>query len=274
MIKNNSILTDQRLDEDFKKNGYVIVGQLPEENLDRLNTIFKEDRNLHCEGFSTTFLSSDLDTFRMVSKAIHIELQPVLKDLLIEYRPIFYCYTNKGPMGEKKTGLLPMHQDISFTSETGRPSIGLWIPLVDVDDDNGSLRIIPKTHKLSRAIRGPGTPFAGSKISHKILELSSVAIMEKAGSIVLMDQAVYHGSLYNKGQNMRPVAVSTLLPNEQKLAYYHRVKGVDKNLLEEYMVDDDYFFQNRIGSRPKGQKPIRIFEEEVTYVTGKVLEKL
>lgn len=57
------------------------------------------------------------------------------------------------------------HQDSSLLDEASRPGIYCWVPLVDVDERNGWLEVLPGSHRLGNVQRTLNVPwqFAGQE---------------------------------------------------------------------------------------------------------------
>ena len=91
----------------------------------------------------------------------------------------------------KKTGKpqeFPWHQDNGYTFVTPQQYLTLWIPLVDVDADNGCPWIAPGLHKLGTLEHWP------TDIGLKCLETApdAVCVPAKAGDVVVFSSLAPH----------------------------------------------------------------------------------
>ena len=80
-----------------------------------------------------------------------------------------------------------------------------WIPLCDVDIENGAIGFIPKSHKLYNYKRAFPFPASYTPIVSNELELMNyLEILDmKAGEMVFFNNLTVHGSFANYGNTVR-----------------------------------------------------------------------
>lgn len=98
----------------------------------------------------------------------------------------------------KKTGKpqeFPWHQDNGYTFVTPQQYLTLWIPLVDVDAENGCPWIAPGLHRLGTLLHWP------TEIGLKCLENvpDAVCVPAKAGDVIVFSSLAPHRT----GPNLR-----------------------------------------------------------------------
>lgn len=107
-------------------------------------------------------------------------------------------------------GAVPWHQDKSYWPDANsNPVITVWIPLVDVDEENGCLHIIPRTHRhrlLSwHKETYSGTGYTETDEEHLTKEKQKriVPLPVKAGTAILFNDRCLHMSTPNKAKTVR-----------------------------------------------------------------------
>jgi hypothetical protein len=242
------VFQDLQLQRLFDRCGYVTVDLLDPRSISLLLAVFERFVDRHTDSFSATLLSPDLEYRRLANDEVQSIIAPRVASVVRDYRHVSSGYAVKRP--DTSRGRMPLHQDITMVPEGGRPALSLWIPLVDVDEINGSLEMVAGSHRLNRKPRAPGTDFAARLFEAEIRDRYLSTIVLRAGQAVFMDQAVFHCSSSNLSPRFRPVAVSVLVPREQPLIYYHRQEIDGRVLLERFEVPDDFFLYHAVGSRP------------------------
>jgi ectoine hydroxylase-related dioxygenase (phytanoyl-CoA dioxygenase family) len=104
---------------------------------------------------------------------------------------------------DKKGAEFGWHQDSGYVDHPHKPYVNAWIPLDDVNEENGTIYLLP----FERA----GTKV---KVEHKVVEGSSdrigyfgkdpgIPAILKAGSIAVFSSVTFHRSGANSTKNMR-----------------------------------------------------------------------
>src|SRR5690606_6148058 len=115
-------------------------------------------------------------------------------------------------------GIKHIHQDWSFVDEDLHRSVGLWVPLVDVDEANGTLYVLPGSHRVLRQVRpAPGLP-AGAPNPVTELDFDDLdPVPLRVGQAIAYDQAVVHGSPPNRTDAPRPAVALNFAPRAAPL---------------------------------------------------------
>jgi non-heme Fe2+,alpha-ketoglutarate-dependent halogenase len=85
--------------------------------------------------------------------------------------------------------------------------ITVWLPLDDVDTTNGTMMLLPRTHRPYEDLPS-GTAPAGSIVSRMVevapaVEATAVPLLLQAGGISIHDSYLLHGSGYNRSGRRR-----------------------------------------------------------------------
>lgn len=138
--------------------------------------------------------------------------------------------------------LLP-HQDISMVDEFTAPTTFLWIPTLDIDKTNGSLLVLPKSHKWATWQRTHSqfeSPI--KKNMNTILEYMIPLYLNK-GDLILFDSALIHASSPNLSNEIRISMNTSVVPKGCNLIHYLKDNTIAKNKIYKFNVDLDFWKQ-------------------------------
>jgi hypothetical protein len=248
-LRLNDVELNQRLSED----GYAVIPEfLGPAEIEALIALFGEQASpLHQLPFASSIRSDDRSYKSTVTVGIGRAFSPAISRHFNGYRYCFAGFLVKAPVPEDggSEGTVPMHQDIAMVNEAKYQGLGIWVPLMDVDEGNGCLAIVPKSHRWSRKLRWPGSTFA-FKDQKAELEQQVVTVPLRAGSAIVYCQKLIHTSAPNSSSATRLVAGALAAPNEAPLVYFHG-EGSDE-VLDVYAVDDSFYTAHNYGERPTG----------------------
>jgi ectoine hydroxylase-related dioxygenase (phytanoyl-CoA dioxygenase family) len=113
-----------------------------------------------------------------------------------------YWVRPKLPEGQLST--YPWHQDSAYYGPESIPIpiLTAWVPLVDVDEHNGCLQVIPGSHRWGlRPTRWVGPHLVPTE---DIEAMGSARILPmRAGDVLIFDRMTFHGSLMNHSDQVR-----------------------------------------------------------------------
>jgi ectoine hydroxylase-related dioxygenase (phytanoyl-CoA dioxygenase family) len=124
---------------------------------------------------------------------------------------------------DENTYLLPLHQD--FRSTKCSRSLRLWIPLRDANRRNGTMRLIPGSHRHGLHPHDADDSFFGRRIGERFyLGQPEYMVEIGAGDGLLFDPLLIHGSVGAQGDLLKYVLLiqiqdlSTFLHNPSRPA--------------------------------------------------------
>ena len=173
------------------------------------------------------------------SRRVDLELQrllsPTLERLVPGHRPVVAGFVVKG----RNQGLpMEFHQDLTHTDETKHRSIAMWVPLVDARSSSGALSFVPGSHRWTRGIRPCAEPpFAPDGFQAEFAR-RMVMLEVAAGTVVVWDSAVVHGSAANARPYERPAVTMVAAPAAAQLVHFH---VEDDGSLSGSAIDGNYF---------------------------------
>lgn len=104
---------------------------------------------------------------------------------------------------EKKGGEFGWHQDSGYVDNVHKPYVNAWIPLDDVDEENGTVYLLPYSAAGTREkVQHKPVPNSNDRVGYFGPNPGIPAIC-KAGSIVVFSSTVFHRSGPNLTNKMR-----------------------------------------------------------------------
>ncbi len=239
--------TDQKT---MEEEGYLIREFLTEEEKESLCNLFNADTaGLHLPMAPTTWSKNEEYRDKIYNEIKRIFL-PKLNELLQDYVPISGAFIIKNP---SPNSALHTHFDWNFVDERRYTAIHVWVPLVDVNEQNGAYMILPQSHKMVNAWRGQNTPdsvfFGGRKVKAGVQK----TLPMMAGEALLYDIRLIHGTPPNLSDSPRLAAGLVMIPKEATPIHIYtpEEKMYDKEV-EVYAVDEAYYSSHDIKIRPLG----------------------
>lgn len=246
------IFKDPILQEEFNKNGYVIIDLLSTKEVDSMKAVYKECFPRQDDEFYINVYDTDFDKRKIVSTRTQALLKPYTDKLFNNFKFVVSAFTYK-KSGTSKD--FQMHQDITITDEDKFPSISIWCPLQDVDATNGALYIVPHTHKLPSTARGYNLPSRIEKIPEYITTNYARLVPLRKGQAIIWDHRLLHGSGPNHTNVDRIASVSLLVPHNAPILLYYAPKPPVNNVaaVEVLEMADGYYDTYDVKTKPSGE---------------------
>lgn len=262
-----NIFNDESLEKEFKKNGFVRVPFLNSNEVNELKELFfstlpssggqikaeetgVEDANFISYDF--TFIDKNIEYKREVYKLISSRFENQMNKLLANYRPIIANFIRK----KSATGEVPLHQNWAFADEEKCTTVSIWCPLVDSTKENGTLQVVPRSHKRFGKFRGPMVPWELDKIKSAIIDNYLTPLETKAGECVILDDSIVHYSAINKTEGLRLAIQLICVPKEIPSLHYHMDQSNDKTQIKVLQVEDDFYMEFNPWKKPENIKEI------------------
>jgi hypothetical protein len=241
--------TEASKTKDLLEKGYAIFSLLSAEDVSALHAIFWKYHAHNPEGFyATTHLEDTAMRKQISDEAMKIVL-PCVEGLFENIHVLGGAFITKAP-GQK--GILPLHQDWNIVDEGKERSYNLWIPLVDVHQENGTMRILEGSHRKQFTLRGPEIPPVLYPISDEV-DRHMIPLEMKAGEALMYDHALWHSSPENQSTELRIALVLGVVTEGAEMRYYQK-KG---EIIEEYASHPDFFFENERGAEVVNLEKLR-----------------
>ena len=273
-----SIIKDKKIEAQVNEFGYEIIEFLDEEAIKKLQHKFNElfpDRDLY-EGAYSGMNELSLDKRREMFLFIKETISPYLDKCFNNWTlPIASFYSRK----PDKKYLLEWHSDPSFIFNEHLEGIyGLWCPLVNVFEDTGTLRLIPKSHRLLNKLH---FAYKTSKWSldakRSVLDEYGKSFNLKAGHALLFDARMIHSSSPNHSDFHRDNIVMRI--NHARSQYFSmQTESSTSKKGAVYLQNKEFFFTEEITkhnlkpkSAPKmGEMALFYNEVQDSWIRGKL----
>jgi len=240
------------------------------------SNLLPEDLSKH--GVSFSILSSDTSYRQLVSQELESLFAPKLIKLFPGYRAVIYNFAVK--RAKVSHSAMPFHQDPPLIDESSLQSFGIWVPLMEVNEQNGCLQVVEGSHLLDREIRPisslPENEYiVGSPdVLSDLQQIDLVSIPMKAGQALIYDKRLWHGSPPNLTASERVAAICSLVP-KQVLSHFCYRKTSTSTRVELFEVEDEFYDRYILGQRPEGVKRLGTVDYKVEPLTTELLvEKL
>ena len=256
---------DEALDKQFEKDGYIVIPNWA--NADQVSNMkmiinscqktLQLDKNI-----LNTLLLEDKEMRSGISDRLMEQLKPSIEEYFFDYLP-YFGYALIKPFSPN---MVNIHRDASVLNEEKFEYITTWLPLEDVNKDNGCIFIFPESQKLFTYEVPIGVDWPYPQLTN-ILNNYVVDLPMKAGDLLLFSSRTLHGSYSNQSKESRVVVASVLIhPDSEMLFYYY---DRNTNRVKVYEVDPWFYFRNEFGD-PNGKYPLK---GSFTFDPPKVSEK-
>lgn len=247
---------DPRLDDAFARDGVVCVPFLDPEQVDHLRRLWEQVRPPSLEGIYSNVHASDPEVNRRVDLEITQTFAAAASRLFDGAHLAGASFLVKGTGADSAS---TPHQDWNNVDELQAQSASIWVPLVDVDERNGALQVVPGSHRLRPSIRSLDTPSRYLDFDER-LEPHLRCLPARAGDAVIYAHDLFHGSKPNLTGEIRVSAVSGVVPVGEQLVHHRRIPGTTDGF-EVLEVDRDFFFSGlpalAQGALPPTARPAR-----------------
>ena len=257
-------IKDDNARQEYIEQGYTIIkGAISDEAIDKVLKLHEEISKM--PGY---FDSDRLETSIRFGPEIHQKVVDEIKKISIDIFdkilvPELCHYDFGGGIIIKNKGCwFAPHQDCSIIDEYTGTTTYAWMPTVDMNDENGTMYLIPGSHFWSAWQRSSQYPSWPLKKYSQLLWDNMIPIYTQKGDILLFDSAMIHASGDNKTNEKRIAFNSCIIEKKAQHVQYVQDKKTPKGKVEKYLVDLDYWYKGNLWGRPDGYEKI---VEEVIY---------
>lgn len=229
---NHSITRSPELAQHLNEQGYAVLDLLNESEVAKIMA-FKNENDMHISfhnGIHISFEHSDLNRTTLNNK-IECLLEDGVNQHFVSHKILQCSFLLKEPLSN--TNSIDIHQDWSFVNEhEGFKSYTVWTALHDIDNNNGGLYVIPKSHRITNYPRKVPVSLHTTplKLFEKELKGWALPIFLKKGQAIIYDHRTLHGSFPNTSQKERVVVGFSIthIDSELQLYYTNPVDNKDK----------------------------------------------
>jgi ubiquinone/menaquinone biosynthesis C-methylase UbiE len=233
IFKTSQIVSNLEKDAALAKEGYTIFPCLEDADIKALKDYYLQFQKEQPTHFYATAHSPDFNFRKQTSDFIQKIIEPLVKNTLCNYKLLGGSYVVKPGNGK---GILQAHQDWNLVNEEKSRSYNLWIPLIDVNENNGAIFVLPQSHSKIKTYRGPQITSPFKNIEQELWQYLTPLSMN-AGEALLYDHALLHGSPPNKTEKERLGIVIGIINKGVEMHVY----GNDNGIIKSYACDEHFF---------------------------------
>ncbi|MCO5233295.1 MAG: phytanoyl-CoA dioxygenase family protein [Chitinophagales bacterium] len=230
---------DYYISDDFKKqyvkNGFVIIKSLISEDIiNELKAINQKFLKNLDKDFAYSTMIGDADVNIEIHHKTTQLVQPILDTLFKNYKNYSSTFLIKPAENGSE---MKLHQDWSFTDENEFLPTTFWLPLQDVNEKNGAVFFIKKSHAFFKNYRShslPSARIASNGIIAPYIETANI----KVGDLLLFNPAIFHGSHANSTEQHRIAYTTTIMADSARLSYFHYL---DAQKIQIFHLDEFAF---------------------------------
>jgi hypothetical protein len=235
-------LNNPQLDQQLAKEGFVVIPFLNTEEVSHLKQAYEDAHGEQSQPFYATAHHQDSAFRKKMSDAIFEVLSPHCEKVFNNCSLLGGSFISKS---KDSTAKLQPHQDWNIVDENRFRSFNLWIPLVDLTEDNGAIEVLPNSHEWVRGYRHSSIDCAYRKV-HDLVWENMKPLYIKAGEALIYDHSLLHASTANNTDELRIACASGVKPNEAEMFFYWNNSGV----IEQYSSDVEFFMTQNIFQKP------------------------
>jgi hypothetical protein len=233
------VFHDSLLQKDFEQKGYVLIPSLLHgQDIDKLLALFTKFPAEYSGPFHTSHFSTNTEYKKQVHDLITDTVFPLAAPYFNNFLPLFGNFMIKNP---DPGAAMDLHADWTYVDEFKYRSLAIWVPLVDVDAENGCFGVIEGSHKITNTIRGPLIRQSTRDHESEWEKRYGKLLPMKAGDAIFYDHALLHYSPANKTDKTRPALNLSLAPaSAAPWLHYCQPEGI--NEIDVYKVPHPDFF--------------------------------
>jgi len=255
------ILKDEALDKQLLEQGYVVVPFLDTNEVATLVNFYYENHSRRQEGMYATAHVPDIDFRIKMNEIIKKVFNRAIEQYFVNYTALGGSFIAKG---KGSLGKLHPHQDWNIVDEELYRSFNIWVPLVNLHQNNGAIQILPYSHTWLTTYRSANITGAYSHVNDLLLD-KMIALFMNKGEALIYDHRLLHASGQNTTDEIRLAAVYGIIPDKSSMRYYHQA---DEKTVEVFESNPEFFLYGNIFEGPKGLKSLHKFKHNFPQITA------
>lgn len=240
-VQPHTIFKDNLLADEIHENGYKVVDFASEEQINSLKNFYENEHLIEESegGMFYSLYSQQLAYRRKTNDYISETLKPSIERFFKDYKEVVNSFIVKLP-GPKSQFFI--HQDTTGLDEFKYSPLSVWLPMDDVNEENGCVCLVPKSHHFFGPYRGISFPSEFEEIKDVVAKFL-IPIELKKGQALIFDPRVVHNSVSNVSDSPRIVSLTGLFPKEAGFVHCYSDMSKDEKEIEFYKQDDDFLLK-------------------------------
>lgn len=233
-------LRDPEAQAQFADLGYAVVDLISE---DQAQLLLEQWQGLHPgrhdgSSWECDFYSDDSGVKEKAFALIQDAFADAISEKFVDHETFLHNFVMNWPGDD---GGLELHQHSSVVDEERFRSAVIWCALTDATEENGTLLIIPRSHRVLHHHKPERSPEWFEGLNGYLVENHLVAVTLRPGQALVFDNGLLHCSFANRTDAPRVTAVATLAPKAAALRYYD---WVDEGSINVYELESSFFIEH------------------------------
>lgn len=228
------IFIDNQLNESLNKLGFARKPMLSPSQIEKLNNLILS-LEVNGNGFLPSMFLNDATKRASINDAIAEILSTSFEPFTKGYKFLYGNFMLKFPGDE---GKMKIHQDWTYVDELVFQSFAIWIPLVNLNAENGAFHVLPKSHMGKTYLRGPAIP---DPLEGHLNENDFEPQYLKAGEGIVWNHKLYHFSPPNKTSSPRTAITAIYVPEKAQVFHFFRQPNNSEAVVEQYNANTSFF---------------------------------
>ena len=232
------VLSDPAADRRLRDEGFAVLPLLSADEVAEIRSAYRamvadpDARGI----MEFDYMAEDRTAMRLVADLLAPVWARHVPEVFTDHEPVFSTFVAKHP--GPVSGMF-LHDDRTYLDERHQRAFTMWVPLVDTspDHDNGTLWIVPGSHRVFCAFSGTGTP-DWIRPYEEYLERFLQPLSMQAGEALVYDTKTVHGSTPNRTSETREAIATAVAPRGADLIHVV-ADGVTRRRV--YRIDRDFF---------------------------------
>lgn len=228
---------------ELKQKGYSKLPIIDDNTKMKLLDVFNTQLKSKLKEGTMYWSMSDSD--KEFAAKISAEIMPLLASYLSLYIEELIPITTSFMIKPANSPCVNFHQDWTFVDkEPEFSSYTCWIPLVDVNQDNGIMGFVPFSHQEYTFFRAsPSPPFGHNFPETEEYFSRAQYISLKAGEPIVFNHRTVHGSKPNFTDQNRPAVALSFRQKGSTLIHVSVQANSNGKILNKYLIDESFFDQ-------------------------------
>lgn len=194
----------------------------------------KKEKSFFNKGFHRTLDLLNEKKKNEIINSISKIVTPLSEKYLNAYKFLLTSFMTK----DRGADVFDIHQNWTFVDESIYTSLVIWIPLQDVNEENGCMYFIPGSDKWNKGIRGNNISWQYENRKGELLA-QMIPLPMKAGDSVIFDDATIHYTSSNKSKLPRISIAQVMIPATATPVFYNR--NLKNNKIELYEISENFY---------------------------------
>ncbi|MDX2000843.1 MAG: phytanoyl-CoA dioxygenase family protein [Chitinophagales bacterium] len=267
------VFKDDALQAAMERDGFVVVPFYTNDEVEYLLQQFYELHQSDVSGFFSSTFSFDTHYREKANEVIMKVCQRAMEELLLDYKAFCACYLVKA---SDDNSALCVHQDMSLVDERVFSGFNIWVPLIDLNETNGPLQVLPGSHRIYPTLRGSTIPGIYEETDDYLRKYLKTLYLH-AGQAVIFDQSIIHASPNNVSGKLRPVTNTFFTHKDARIRICYYEKSLNK--IELFDEEDSFMteyvnFGYDIHSRPSIGTSLGYVDYDFPKLTKEQLDQI